>query len=135
MEALTTCLKYNNLVFDNVFYLQENSSVMGLHMLYSYSDIATYRFDIKALNNKPYAQCWKRFRDDIFCFWNHSLQELQKFFEFMNNVDTTGKIKFPMSLVNELVLQFLDLSLHIDEHNKICVDVFAKPTNSFRYVL
>ena len=135
LEALTTCLKYNNLVFDNVFYLWENSSAMGLHMLYSYSDIATYRFDIKALNYKPGVQCWKRFTDDIFCFWNHSLQELQKFFEFMNNVDTTGKIKFPMSLANELVLEFLDLSLHIDEHNKICVDVFAKPTNSFRYVL
>ena len=53
----------------------------------------------------------------------------------MNNVDTTDKIKFTMSIANESVLEFLDLSLHIDEHNKICVDVFAKPTNSFTYVL
>ena len=58
-----------------------------------------------------------------------------KFFEFMNNVDTTGKIKFTMSVANESVLEFLDLSLHIYEHKKICVDVFAKPTNSFTYVL
>ena len=40
-----------------------------------------------------------------------------------------------MSVANESVLEFLDLSLHIDEHKKICVDVFAKPTNSFTYVL
>ena len=40
-----------------------------------------------------------------------------------------------MSVANELVLEFLDLSLHIDEHNKICVDVSVKPTNSFTYVL
>ena len=53
----------------------------------------------------------------------------------MNNVDTTGKIKFTMSVANELILEFLDLSLHIDEHNKICVDVSVKLTNSFTYVL
>ena len=80
-------------------------------------------------------QCWKKFRDDIFCLWNHSLEELQKFLEFMNNVDTTGKIKFTMSVANESVLEFLDLSLHIDKDKNICVDVFAKPTNSFTYVL
>ena len=54
------------------------------------------------------------------------------FFEFMNNVNTTSKIRFTMSFSNELVLEFFDL--HRDEQNKICVDVFAKPTNSFTYV-
>ena len=57
----------------------------------------------------------------------------------MNNTDTTGKIKFTMSVANEPVLEFLDLSLHIGEHNKNCVDVlansFMKPTNSFMYIL
>ena len=124
-----------NSVFDNVFYLQENGTAMGPHMSCSYCDIAMYRFDIKVLNYRPGVQCWKRFRDDIFCLWNHSLEVLQKFFEFMNNVDTPGKIKFTMSVANESVLEFLDLSLHIDKHKKICVDVFAKPTNSFTYVL
>ena len=52
----------------------------------------------------------------------------------MNNVDTAGKIGFTMS-VRESVLEFFDLSLYIDKHYKICVDVFAKPTNSFTYVL
>ena len=30
---------------------------------------------------------------------------------------------------------FLDLSLHTEEHNKISVDPFTRPTNSFMYVL
>ena len=46
----------------------------------------------------------------------------------MNNVDTADKIKFTMSIANELELELLDLSLHIDEHNKISVDFFVKPT-------
>ena len=54
----------------------------------------------------------------------------------MNSIDTSGKIKFTISIANNYsVLEFLDLNLHINEHNKICVDVYAKPTNSFTYVL
>ena len=134
LEVLTTCLECNNSVFDNVFYLQENVTAMGTHMSCSYSDIAMCRFDVNALTYSPGVKCWKRFRNDIFCLWNHSLEELLKLFEFMNNVDKTGKIKFTMSVANESVLKFLDLRLHIDERSKICVDVFAKPTNIYVYI-
>ena len=58
---------------------------------------------------------------------------IAKSFEFMYNVDTTRKIRFIMFISNESVLEFLELHKH--EQNKICVDVFAKPTNSFTYVL
>ena len=55
--------------------------------------------------------------------------------KIMNSVDTSGKIKFTMSVANNnSILEFLDLSLHISEDNKNCVDVYAKPTNSFTYV-
>ena len=40
-----------------------------------------------------------------------------------------------MSVANESVLEFLDLSLHINKQKKICVHIYAKPTNSFTYVL
>ena len=40
-----------------------------------------------------------------------------------------------MAIANESPLEFLDLKLYINEHNKIIVDVYAKPTNSFTYVL
>ena len=67
LEALTIFLEFNNSVIDNVFYLQENGTAMYPHMSCSYSDRAMYRFDIKAFNYRPGVQCWKRFRDDIFC--------------------------------------------------------------------
>ena len=74
-----------------------------------YGDIAMYRFDLKALSYTPKALCWKRFRDDIFVVWNHSLQELHKFFEFMNSIDISGKIKIAMSVANKSsTLEFLD---------------------------
>ena len=51
----------------------------------SYSDIAIQYFDIKALEFNPPVICWKRFRDDIFVVWPHTLKELQVFFNYMSN--------------------------------------------------
>ena len=49
----------------------------------------------------------------------------------MNSIDTSGKIKLSMSVAdNNSILEFLYLSLYSNEHNKICVDAYAKPTNS-----
>ena len=80
-----------------------------------------YRFDLTAMSYTSKILCLKRFRDDMFAVWNQYLQELHKFFEFMNTIDISSKIKFTMSIANDSVLEFLDLSLHINERNKICV--------------
>lgn len=48
----------------------------------------------------------------------------------MNNIDTTGEFKFTISVAAESALDFLDFQI-----NKIRVDVYIKPTNSFTYVL
>ena len=53
----------------------------------------------------------------------------------MNNIETSDKITFTMPVAKDSVLEFLDLCLHTNEQNKICVDVYAKATNSFKYVL
>ena len=108
---------------------------MGPHMSSCYSDIAMYKFDFKALNYKADLLCGKRFRDDVFVLWNQSFEESNKFFDFTNSIDISGKIKFILSVANGSVLEFLDLSLHIKEQNKICVHVYVKPPNSFTHVL
>ena len=80
-----------------------------------YSDIAMYKFDLQALNYKTRLLCWERLRDDTFLLWIQSLEELNKFFDFMDSIDTTGKVIFTFSNANESVLEFLELSLHINE--------------------
>ena len=57
LEALKLCLKCNNSVFNEKFYLQEDGTTMGPHMSCSCSDIAMYRFDLKALSYTPKALC------------------------------------------------------------------------------
>ena len=50
LEALKLCLEYNNYVFNEKFHLQEDGTAVGPHISWSYSGIAMYRFDVKALS-------------------------------------------------------------------------------------
>ena len=99
-----------------------------------YSDIAIQYFDSKALEYTPATICWKRFRDNIFFVWPHSLDELDVFFDYMNILDPTKKFQYPMEVATE-TSEFLDLKLKFDKESKqISVDVFANDTDNFTYV-
>ena len=74
----------------------------------------------------------ERFRDDIFIVWPHSIDKLDIFFDYMNKVDPLKKIQFPMEVATDI----LDLKLKFDKESKqISVDMSAKDTDSFTYVL
>ena len=57
LQALKLCLECNNSVLNEKFYFQEDDTAMGPHMSCSYSDIAMYRFDLKALSYTPKVLC------------------------------------------------------------------------------
>ena len=53
----------------------------------------------------------------------------------MSSIDRTKKIQFTMEVAKD-VLEFLDRKLKFDkEYKRILVDILAKATNGFRYVL
>ena len=82
----------------------------------SYGDIAIEQFDKKALKYNPAVIGWKRFRG-IFLVWPHSAEDLNLFFNYMNNIDRTKKIQFIMEVAKD-VLEFLDLQLKFDKEYK-----------------
>ena len=135
IEAFKLCLECNNSIFNNKHFLQSDGTAQGSHISCSYSDIAIQYFDVKALEYTPATICWKRFRDDIFIVWSHSIDELDIFFDYMNKVDPTRKIQFTMEVATD-TLEFLDLRLKFDKESKqISEDVFAKDTETFTYAL
>ena len=87
-----------------------------------------------ALEYNPPVIGWTRFWDDIFLVLSHSAEDLNWFFNHMNNIGRTTKIQFIMEVAD--VLEFLDLKLTFDkEYKHILVNIFPKATNSFTYVL
>ena len=139
-EALKLCLKCNNSIFNKKYFLQNDSFAQGLHVSCSCGDIAIEQFDKKALEYNPAVIGFNIILqllvlDDIFLVWPHSEEDLNFFFNYMNNIDRTKKIQFTMEVTKD-VSEFLDLKLKFDKECKlILVDIFAKANNSFTYVL
>ena len=134
VEALQICLESNNSWFNNKHYLQIDGTAQGPHMSCSYADIVMAKYDKEAMDYYSPPEIWKRFRDDVFMVWTQSEDELTTFETYMNSIDSTGKIKF--ELVKGSGLDFLDLNLRFNSDTcRIEVDVYAKPTNSFTYVI
>ena len=73
-------------------------------------------------------------QDDILTTWTHGSDISESFLDYLNQIDSTSKIKCTMQVQDEDEIEVLDLKLKL-ENSKIAADVFAKPNNSFTYVL
>ena len=92
------------------------------------------KIDTAALQYHFQPILWKNFRDNISTICTHSSDTLESFLDYLNQIDSTGKIKFTMQVQDEDGIEFLDLKLKL-ENSKVAVDIFAKHTKSFIYVL
>ena len=101
IEALELCLSSNSSVFNNTNYLQTDGTAQGPHMSCSYADIAMAYHDRKALSYFLIPTTWKRFCDYIFVAWEHGIDTLPSFLNYLNNVDEAGKIKFTMEVADQ----------------------------------
>ena len=64
----------------------------------------------------------------------YNLDTLKSFLDYLNQIDSTGKVKFTVQVQDEVGLECLDLKLKF-ENGQIPVGFFAKSTNSFTYML
>ena len=134
LEGLKPCLTCNNFIFNNRNLLQTDGTAQGLHMSCSYSDIAVCKSDTAALQYHSQATLLKRSWDGILIIWTHGSDTLESFIGYLNEINSTGKIKFIMQVQDEDETEFLELKLNL-ENSKIAIDVSAKPTNSLTYEL
>ena len=111
LEALRLCLECNNSVFNDKSFIQINGTAQGPHMSYSYSDLTMAHFDNRVENYTLKPTVWKRFRNDVFSVWTHNINTLSALLDYLNNIDSTGKIKFTLRIADENDLEFLDLKL------------------------
>ena len=111
IEPLELCLNCNNSIFNNQHYLQVDMSC-------SHSNIVMYCCDLKAFSYVPAVKCWRRFRDDVFVLWEHSRDDLDNVFSFMNSIDSSEKkeIQFTILCPTGNVLGLLISRYHLMSH-------------------
>ena len=70
--------------------------------------------------------------DDIFTIWTHGSEELQKFFEFINQYHKT--IKFTMEVSDDQIV-FLDTIVKKSaDKSSLLVELYTKPTDTHNYL-
>ena len=105
---------------------------MGTRMAPSYANLFLAKFETDALLRAPFQPyIWWRFIDDIFMIWTHSLDDLQTFTTYLNNIHPTIKFTSNYSLTS---IPFLDVSVSL-YNGTITTDLYTKPTDKHQYLL
>ena len=132
IRLLEMVLKKNNFQFNGNNYLQVGGTAIGTKaapsfaIIYmgSFEDEYVYTYHLQPL-------LFIRYIDDIFMLWQHGIDELEIFHEYLNTRVPT--ITFTKEYSNTNV-SFLDVMVKII-NNKLETDLFSKPTDSHDYLL
>ncbi|CAC5379815.1 Toll-like receptor 4 [Mytilus coruscus] len=141
IEGLRFIFQNNYFMFDNQMYRQKSGTAIGTkvvptyaNLVMGYLEIQMYRRSKRKFGHLFYKflmENWKRYLDDCFILWNHSLDMLIEFKDLLN--ETNENIQFTMEC-NSNQLPFLDI-LIIKNGTNIETDIFYKPTDSKQYLL
>ena len=99
LEALEVCLTCSNSNFNDQNFQQTEDTAQGPHMSCSYADIAMAKYGFLANEFHLKPKIWKKFRDDIFTLWEHAVDTLSHFLDYLNGMDTAGKTKLLVKMV------------------------------------
>lgn len=132
LELLEIGLKRNDFTFNDQTYLQCSGTAMGKKWAPSYANIFMAEWEREAL-----PQClllpifYRRFLDDIFMVWTHSLDDFWQFFDFLNNFHPSIKLTADVS---DKSMNFLDTTVFksddIDQTHKLDIKVHFKKTDT-----
>ena len=132
LKILELILKNNDLEFNGEVLLQTCGCPMEKIIGPAAANIYLIDFDEAAVNGfriKP--EIFFRFLDDVFLFWNGTLQDLKEYENFLHSLIPGIKITPKANLMNA---NFLDITIYkkyLDNNNiKIATKVYVKPTDT-----
>ena len=125
-DLIRMILTMNNFSFNDKHYLQTHGTAMGTRMAPSYANLFLAKFETDALSRAPFQPfIWWCYIEDIFMIRTRSVQDLNAFTSFLNDIDPTIKLTS---------IPFLDVNVSL--HNgKIVTHLYTKPTDKHQYLL
>ena len=132
IKLLEMVLKKNNFQFNGNNYLQVGGTAIGTKAAPSFAIIYMGSFeDQYVYTYRLQPLLYLRYIDDIFMLWQHGVDELENFHQYLNTRVPT--IKFTKEMSTEKV-SFLDVMV-MNINNKLESDLYSKPTDSHNYLL
>ena len=141
LEGIKLILENNYFCFNIEFYLQVKGTALGTTVAPIYATLVLAYLEeqlylrLERDLNHQFSQYieenFKRFLDDCFILFTKSDIELEKLYQYLNNLHPS--LKFTMDS-NTNQLPFLD-TMVINNGGKIQTDIYYKPTDSKQYLL
>ena len=132
-DLMRMILTMNNFEFANNHFIQLHGTAMGMRMVPACANLFMGDLEEKLLAQiplKPYL--WWRYIDDIFMVWTHGEDKLEDFINHINSLHSTIKFTHEFSKSH---ISFLDVTVSLDNNNKISTDLFVKSTDTHQYLL
>ena len=126
-------LKKNVFEFNSECFLQISGTAIGTKMAPAYANIVMSIFESKLLTgscNKPLV--WFSYIYDIFAIWTYGEDKLKDFMLCINSIHSS--FQFTCNYSKECV-QFLDVSVSVDNSGNITTDLYVKPTDTQQYLM
>ncbi len=133
LKLLEFVLTLNEFEFNGEYFLQLFGTAIGTRVAPSYANLVVAIFENLYVYtySKP-ALLWYRFIDDIFGYYDGTLDELQLFVKHLNS--QVESLKFTLEY-SETSISFLDVTVTKQKDNSICTDLFRKPTDARNYLM
>ena len=126
-------LRKNVFEFNSECFLQTYGTAIGTKMAPTYANIAMSIFERKLLTgscNKTLV--WFRYIDDIFAIWTYGEDKFRDFVLYINSIQSSFQLTCSYS---KECVQFLDVSVSVDNYDNITTDLYVKPTDTHQYLL
>ena len=116
-------------------FMQDDGVPMGGPLSCIIADLFLEDYEEKidfVINETHIKDDWFRYRDDTWLIWEHSLQDLEAFKDYLNSLHS--KIKWTYEVEKNGVLNFLDILLKRETDGSFTTTVYRKKTHSDRYL-
>ena len=136
IKLLKIVLCYNTFEFNNKSYIQLQGTAMGTKLAPAYANIFMNKLEQTILSSTPFNPIYyKRYIDDIFILWPHSITDLDKFITELNSYHPL--VKFTTEYSYEKIT-FLDINIfkgpNFETTRKLDTETYIKPTNKQAYI-
>ena len=132
-DLLLTYLNETSFQWRDGYYKQLQGAAMGSPLSPIVANIFMEEFETSALQQATHQpKLWLRYVDDTFIIWQHSKQQLDNFFQHLNNQHSN--IKFTKETEDQGSLPFLDVRTTKATDGHLTHQVYRKPTHTDKYL-
>uniref|UniRef100_A0A803JRB9 Reverse transcriptase domain-containing protein n=1 Tax=Xenopus tropicalis TaxID=8364 RepID=A0A803JRB9_XENTR len=128
-DLLEMVLTRNYFGFNDEYFIQLQGCAMGANMAPAYANIFMDNFEkIHIFSNtryQPFIHSYMRYVDDTFFLWTGTVDLLNDFLIYLNNVHTTIKFTLEVGLTE---IHFLDVLVKVTDSNFV-TSIYRKPTD------